>query len=520
MNTPFDAIVIGAGHNGLVCALDMARAGRRVLVLEAAAQVGGAAITRSFSPGFRVSACAHLLHALPQSILKDFALDTYGLQFAASGMPTHALTDFGPALRIGSNAITGSELTPEDTSHYGSFRQRMALFASVLHGVLGMTPPELTLNSWAERWTLLRLGLRVRLLGKTNMRELMRIGGMNAYDLLDDNFQSDSVKGALAFDATLGAEYGPRSPGTVLTWLYRLASEHGAGQLGLAQIKGGMGAFSDALASACKASGVEIRVNAGVERIIVGNDRIVGVELTSGETKLSRAVVSSAGMRTTFFKLLGTEYLDTGFVRRVNHFRARGLVAKLHLALKAKPVFRGVDDAALGGRLLISPSMDYLEQAFNPSKYKEIPQYPAMEVTLPSINDDSLAPKDQHVLSALLQFIPYDLGPDPQAVKAQLLENALATLERYSPGIRALVVSCELLTPADLEREFGLSGGHWHQGALSFDQFFVNRPLPMTQQYKSPVAGLFLCGAACHPGGNVMGYAGRNAARAVLAQGA
>jgi phytoene dehydrogenase-like protein len=520
MNQPLDAIVIGAGHNGLVCALDLARGGRRVVVLEAAAQVGGAASTRSFAPGFRVSACAHLLHALPQSVLNDYRLESNGLKFAARGMPTHALTDSGPALRIGTDAVTGNAALPEDANHYRFFRQRMALFAAVLHGVLGMTPPELTMKSWAERWSLLRLGLRIRLLGKTNMRELLRIGGMNAYDLLDDNFQGDTLKGALAFDATLGAEYGPRSPGTVLTWLYRLASEHGAGPLGLAQVKGGMGAFSDALASACKTSGVDIRVNAAVDRILVENDRVVGVQLAGGETIRARAVVSSAGMRTTFFKLLGTEHLDTGFVRRVNHFRARGLVAKLHIALKAKPVFRGIDDAALTGRLLISPSMDYLEQAFNPSKYKEIPQHPAMEITLPSINDDSLAPLGQHVLSALLQFVPYDLGPDPQAAKAQLLENALATLERYSPGIRELIVASELLTPADIEREFGLAGGHWHQGALSFDQFFVNRPLPMTQQYKSPVPGLFLCGAACHPGGNVMGYAGRNAARAVLAQGA
>jgi phytoene dehydrogenase-like protein len=520
MSKSFDAIVIGAGHNGLMCAMDLARAGKRVLVLEAAGQVGGAAITRSFAPGFQVSACAHLLHALPQSALQDYALEKHGLKFAARGMPTHALNESGPALRLGADTVSGEKLAAEDATHYGTFRQRMARFASVFHAVLGVTPPRLTLSSWAERWSMLRLGLRVRLLGKAQMRELLRIGGMNAYDLLDDNFQSEALKGALAFDATLGAEYGPRSPGTVLTWLYRLASEHGAGSLGLAQVAGGMGGFSEALAAACKAQGVEIRVNTAVQRIVVEGDRAVGVQTASGETILADAVVSGASLGTTFFKLLGTEHLDTGFVRRVKNFRAKGLVAKLHLALKAKPVFHGVDDAALAGRLLISPSMNYLELAFNPSKYKEIPAHPAMEISVPSINDATLAPAGQHVISALLQFVPYDLGSDPAAAKAQLLENALATLERYAPGIRSLVVASELLTPSDLEREFGLAGGHWHQGALGFDQFFVNRPLPLTQQYESPLPGLYLCGAACHPGGNVMGYAGRNAARAVLAKGA
>lgn len=519
MSNTFDAIVIGAGHNGLVCALDLARGGRRVLVLEAAAHVGGAAITRNFAPGFQVSACAHLLHALPQSILQDYGLEQHGLRFAARAMPTHALNATGAALRIGPEAISGDDLDAADAAHYGDFRQRMARYAGVFYRVLSVTPPRLSLSSWAERFDMLRLALRLRLLGKVQMRELLRIGGMNAYDLLDDNFQSQTLKGALAFDATLGAEYGPRSPGTVLTWLYRLAGEQGAGSLGLAQVAGGMGAFSEALAAACRAAGVEIQLGAPVDRILVEQDRACGVRLRNGETLFVSAVVSSADMRSTFFKLLGTEHLDTGFVRRVDHFRARGLVAKLHLALKGKPNFLGVDDAALCGRMLISPSMDYLELAFNPSKYREIPLHPAMEITLPTMNDRTLAPTGQHVLSALLQFVPYDLGPNPAAAKAQLLENTLATLERHAPGIRDLVLAAELLTPTDLEREFGLAGGHWHQGALSFDQFFVNRPVPKSQQYQSPVPGLYMCGAACHPGGSVMGFAGRNAARAVLTQG-
>lgn len=520
MSPAFDVIVIGAGHNGLVCALDLARAGRKVLVLESSAQVGGAAITRDFAPGFQVSACAHLLHALPQALVKDIGLEQHGLRFAATAMPTHALCETGPCLRIDGAAISGGTSLGADAAAYAGFRQRMGRYAAVFYGLLSVKPPRLSLQRWGERWDMLKVALRLRLLGTTSMRELLRIGGMNAYDLLDDNFESAALKGALAFDATLGAEYGPRSPGTVLTWLYRLAGEHGAGSSGLAQPLGGMGAFSQALAQACQAAGVEIRLRSPVARIVVENDHAIGVALTAGEVLRANTVVSSAALRTTFLKLLGAEHLDAGFVRRVDHFRAKGLVAKLHLALRDLPHFTGTSAVALRGRLLISPSMDYLEQAFNPSKYREIPQHPALEITLPSVNDPSLAPAGQHVLSALVQFVPYDLGPDPEGARAALLENTLSTLERYAPGIRALVIAAELLTPVDLEREFGLAGGHWHQGALAFDQFFVNRPVPQSHQYQTPLPGLFLCGAACHPGGGVMGFAGRNAARCVLSQGA
>ena len=519
MSARYDAIVIGAGHNGLCCALDLARAGRRVLVLESASQVGGAASTHSFAPGFQVSSCAHLLYGLPQSLVQEFNLQAHGLTFAATNMATHALNPDGSALRMDAPNAAGSELPPDDAAAYADFRVRMARYADVYATLFSSTPPRLSLKGWRERWDMLRLALRLRRLGKAPMRELLRIGGMNVYDLLDDNFQSPLLKGALAFDATLGADYGPRAPGTVLTWLYRLAGQQQAGSLGLAQPQGGMGAVADALASACAAAGVTLRMNAVVARITVHEDRASGVLLADGTALVAPVVLSSANLPSTYFGMLGVEHLDTGCVRRVRNFRARGLVAKLHLALRAQPTFQGLDDAALGGRLLISPSMNYLEQAFNPSKYREIPQHPALEITLPSINDSRLAPPGQHVLSALVQFVPYDLGPDPQAAKAQLLENIMATLEHYAPGIGDLVLASELLSPADLEQRFGLAGGHWHQGGLTFDQFFINRPVAHSHQYRSPVPGLYLCGAASHPGGGVSGWAGRNAARAVLQDG-
>ncbi len=513
----FDVIVIGAGHNGLVCAHDLAKAGKKVLVLEASARAGGAAITRPFAPGFRVSACAHLLFGLPDALVRDMQLERHGLKMAGKNLSTYALGDNGAVRRIDATQAIGTNLTAADARAYASLRQRLARYAKVVQSVLGMTPPKMTMESWGDRIALGKLALRLRMLGRQGMQELLRIAGMNAYDLLDDNLEDPLLKGALAFDATLGAEYGPRSPSTVLTWLLRLAAERGAGASGLCQPAGGMGALADAMVSSLKAAGGELRLGERVERVLVDHDQVIGVRLASGETIAAKVVVSSADPRSSFMKLIGPEHLDTGFVRRVDHHRSRGLVAKLHVALKGLPRFTGLDAGALGGRIVYCPSMDHLELAFNPSKYREIPERPALEITLPSVNDPSLAPAGQHVMSVLVQFVPYDLGPEPDAAHAILKANVLDTLERLAPGIRQQLVAVELLTPIDIEREFGLAGGHWHQGAMDFDQFFVNRPFPRAHQYSTPLPGYFLCGAGCHPGGGLMGHAGRNAARQVLA---
>jgi len=511
----FDAIVIGAGHNGLACAFDLAKAGRKVLVLETAARAGGAAVTREFTAGFKVSACAHLLFAFPGQLMRDMQLERHGLRMAGRDLPTFALADGGAVRRIDTTQASGPGLSPGDAAAYAALRERLARYAQVVHSVLGMTPPQLTMDTWDDRIAMGKLALRLRMLGRQGMQELLRIAGMNAYDLLDDNLDDALLKGALAFDATLGADYGPRSPGTVLTWLTRLAGEQGAG--GLQQPAGGMGALADAMVAALQSVGGELRLNQRVDRVLVEDDKVCGVRLASGETIAAKSVVSSADPRSSFMRLVGPQHLDTGFVRRVDHHRARGLVGKLHLALSGLPRFTGLDPSALAGRIVHSPSMDFLELAFNPSKYREVPENPALEITLPTLNDASLAPAGQHVMSVLVQFVPYDLGPERDAARQRLQQAVLATLERLAPGIGALVTASELLTPIDLEREFGLAGGHWHQGALDFDQFFINRPFPRAQQYRTPLDGFFLCGAGSHPGGGLMGHAGRNAAAQVLA---
>jgi phytoene dehydrogenase-like protein len=511
--TRYDCIVIGAGHNGLVCAATLARGGRSVLVLEAQSQIGGAALTREFAPGFQVSGCAHLVHLMRADLLRDLNLSSHGLTWAARSMPTTALAANGAAL------VVGEELAGADSAAYAEYSAQMRRYAQALVPLLSKVPPRLGTRDWHDLGALARLGWQIRRLGRRDMRELLRIGGMNVYDLLEEHFTGAALKGALGFDAVLGTNFGPRSPGTVLTLLYRLAAEAASGG-GLSQPKGGVGALCDALAKAATAAGVEIRTAAPVKNILVESDRAAGVLLESGERIAGATVISSADPKTTFLQLLGTPHLDTGFVRRVKHLRARGLAAKLHLALDRAPGFSGVTESSLRGRLLLAPSLGYLERAYNHAKYGEYSSAPAMEITVPTVNDASLAPPGKHVLSAIVQYAPYALKGTWLKERERFTELCIGTLERFAPGLSSSIVSAELLTPLDIEHEFRISGGHWHHGELAFDQFFMVRPVPGAAQHRTPLPGLFLCGAGCHPGGGVIGTAGRNAAQQVLAQAA
>jgi phytoene dehydrogenase-like protein len=511
----YDCVVIGAGHNGLICAALLAQAGRSVLVLEAGAQVGGAAITREFAPGYRVSAGAHLLHLMPADLLRTLKLESHGLQWAGQQLPTTALIAGAAALTL-SHAAAAQGLSAADAAAYSAYRERMRRFAAAIAPIFSRIPPRLGTNAWSDRLSLLRMAWQIRKLGRSDMRELLRIGGMNVYDLLEENFDSAALKGALGFDAVLGANFGPRSPGTVLTLLYRLAAESAAGNTGLSQPKGGMGALCDALAKAAAAAGAVIRTGSAVARILVEADRACGVVLESGERMGAKQVISNADPKTTFLKLLGTAHLDAGFVRRVSHIRSQGLAAKIHLALNRLPPFAAVAETALRGRLLLAPSLAHIEHAYNHAKYGEFSASPTMEITVPSINDGTLAPTGKHVLSAIVQYAPYALKQGWDNGRQHFLDTSLDALEALAPGLRRCIVAAEVVTPADMEKQFRSSGGHWHHGDLAFDQILMMRPVPGAAQYRTPLEGLFLCGAGCHPGGGVMGIAGRNAAEQVL----
>jgi len=515
---PYDAIVVGAGHNGLVCAAYLARGGRRVLVLEAAAHVGGAAVTREFAPGFRASACAHLLHLMPASLLSDLGLEQHGLKLAAERLPTVALAPDARHLAFGPGAPASLAPTAGDAMALEHWQRQLERFARALHPVLTETPPRLGTDSWREAYALLGIGWRLRRLGRRDLRELLRIGGMCVYDLLEERFSLPLLRGALALDAVLGTNYGPRSPGTVLSLLYRAAAS--AGTDALAIPAGGLGALSAALARAATAAGAEVRTNALVERILVHDDRAAGVVLASGEEIGATNVLSSADPKSTFLGLLGTEHLDAGFVRRVAQLRSRGLTAKLHLALERLPQFPGLSEADLRARLVVAPSADYIERAYNHAKYGEFSSAPALEVTIPTLCDAALAPPGKHVMSVIVQYAPYGLAAGWDGQRQAFTERIIATLEAYAPGLRAAIGATELLTPVDIEREFRITGGHWHHAELALDQLLMVRPVPGAAQYRTPVAGLYLCGAGAHPGGGVMGLAGRNAARQLIREAA
>ncbi|MGX5845784.1 phytoene desaturase family protein [Mesorhizobium sp. PL10] len=517
--TSFDAIVIGGGHNGLVAAATLAKAGRKVLVLEAAGDVGGAARTEEFAPGFRVSAIAHLLNRLHPDVVKTLELEKHGLQFSrADFAPSVALSRDGPALVLHGaygEVLTGS--TPSEQSAWKELRAQLMRYAGILKPFLSRRPPDLAGMSIKETAALGQAALSLKKLGKEDMRDFLRVLLMNVADLLDEQLADDRLKGLLAFDATLGSHLGPRSPTSLLGLYYRLAGETGGAAGAQMLPKGGMGAVVSAIRAAAEQAGVTIRAAAPAAKIIVEKGRAVGVALDSGEVLSARTIVSAINPATTMLDLVGPREIDTGFVRKVKNIRMKGDAAKLHLALDRPPRFSGVDAAGHKGRLVIAPSPDHVERAFNPSKYGEFSPEPVLEITLPSLADPSLAPAGACVLSAVVQYAPYALKEGWDAGKPKFLKAIMAQLETYAPGIGKSVVHTELLTPADIETRYRMPGGHWHHGELQADQMLMSRPVSGWSGYDTPVDGLFLAGAGSHPGGGVSGAPGLNAARRIIA---
>jgi phytoene dehydrogenase-like protein len=336
---------------------------------------------------------------------------------------------------------------------------------------------------------------------------------MNIFDELEERFENRLLKGALGLDAVLGTHLGPRSPNTILTYLYRLAGSHGT----LSMPTGGMGSVSDALAHTARNHGATIRTGMKVKRIVIENGRASGVETEGGEVFSSWLVVSNADPKTTIMELVKARNVETGFTHRVHHIRMQGNAAKLHLALDGLPDIAGVEKREYGDRFLVAPTENYVERAFNSAKYGETSPRPVFEITFPSFRDSTLAPAGKHVMSAIVQYAPYGLrkGWSDDSRKA-FADLCIDTLAEYMPGLRQRITATELLTPVDIEEQFHIHGGHWHHGELSLDQFLFTRPVGGAAQYAMPLDGLYLCGAGTHPGGGVSGAAGRNAARAIL----
>jgi phytoene dehydrogenase-like protein len=512
-NRTFDSIVIGGGLNGLAAAGVLARAGQSVCLLERAPHLGGMA-----APGASgAPRLAHLLYNLSPVVRRDLGLGARDWPFESVTLPTVALSEDGRhVVTQGASVRFADGGTHPDAAAFAALTERLTTYAALLRHLAEAAPPGgaapiLSSARLKEVLRLGRVGLGLRRLGKPEMRRFLQILLSNAYDLILDELPDGPLAGLLAADAVRGAAAGPRAPGTVFGLLYRMG--HGGGA---SLPMGGMTAVIDAFAGAVGRAGAVIETGTGVARILTDQDRVTGVITDRGETLNAARVLSSSGARITA-EMTGLAHFDIETSRRLRHIRARGTVAKINLTLSSLPAIPGLPDDLLAARLVIAPSATYVEEAFNPSKYREISPHPVIEALLPGQTDPAQRGAQGHALSLIVQYAPVDLaGGWDEAARAALLQTTLKTLTRYAPGLPDLVIGAEVIPPDQIEAETGAPGGHWHHAEMSLDQLLAQRPAIGIGRYQMGPSGLYLCGASAHPGGDLMGLAGRNAARAAL----
>ena len=511
------AVVIGAGHNGLTAAFYLAKAGIKPVVLEARDEVGGGAITGEIHPGFHCPVLTHEV-LLQQRVVREMDLERHGLERLRSSASVCALSPGGPPLLIDERSEQAQanirSFSAKDAAAYPAFRTALERTAAVLASTFEYTPPPIDKPGATDLWNLLKTARAFRALGKRDAHRLLRWGPMPIADLVDEWFEHDLLRATVAAPALTGAMLGPRSAGSSLMLLMREAHRQLAG--GPLRVKGGPGAATRALAAAARAAGAEIRTSTAVERIVV-RDNTVEAVIAGGQTFKTAAVVSGIDPKTTFLRLIEPAELSPDFASKVQNYRASGTVAKVNLALAALPNF-GCPSEALTGRIHIGPDLDYLERAFDHTKYGELSAQPWLELAIPSLLDSSLAPSGAHVASVYVHYAPRGLrSGDWTSARDTMLSAVFSVLERYSTDIRRQTVATQVLTPFDLERDYGLAGGHIFHGELALDQLFTMRPLLGHARYATPIRGLYLCGAGTHPGGFMTGGSGRLAANAVTA---
>jgi phytoene dehydrogenase-like protein len=519
-----DVIVIGGGVNGLVAAAYLAKAGRKVLLLEKKDNLGGIAVTEEFFPGYKFSSLVDGAGYLSPAIYADLKLPQYGLEIAPVDPIVYSLQPGGQNLLITQDVNATSEeiakFSTADAIAYPKFVELLGKVSAVVAGIMHITPPDLPEIGLRELIDLLPLQKPLRKIGRVDFAQVLRVMPMPIADLLNEWFESEVVKGAIAASALLNISLGPQEAGTGYTFLYNWAGSNNGFFRSSGNIIGGMGALSQALVKAAKKLGVEIRTNSPVEKIIIADRVSTGVQLDNGDQYSAKTVVSAADMNTTFMNLIDPYYLDQTFVTHLMNIKYRGTTARVHFVLTELPGFLGVNGDTqnlLSGHIQISPTITYLQKAYDPVKYGRFSEDPYLDIFIPTISDPSLNSDGSHLMAVTVKYIPYHLRDgDWESLREDLAQLVIKKITDHAPGFEKLIKHQKVITPLDLERDYDLPEGNYTHGEMTLDQFMWMRPIPGFGQYRSPIQNLYLCSAATHPGGGITGINGKNAAREIL----
>ena len=521
--TKYDVIVIGGGHNGLTNAAYLARAGKKVLVLERRHVLGGAAVTEEVFPGFKFSVCSYVVSLLRPEIIRDLDLPRHGLEILPLDGTFTPMPNGDYLWRVNDHGKTHREIARHskvDAEAYDEFGKAMQAMCRFVKPILSMVPPDPATLNPRELMKMLFLGRRFQGLTSDDKYNQVQLMTMSAIDFLDQWFETDVLKATMSASGIIGTFLGVRSPGTAYVLLHHYMGEIDGAFRSWGFARGGTGAISNAIADAAREAGAEIRTQAPIAKILVKGNRAYGVVLQNGDEILGDVISSSVDPRLTFIKFLEENQLPGEFLDEVKRYKFRGSSGKVNIALDGLPDFKSLPGpgAHLRGAISISPSVEYMERAYDDAKYGNFSRRPYIDMVIPSLTDPSVAPPGKHVMSCFVQYAPYKLRPglnwDEQ--REAFGNNVIDTIAEYAPNIKNLIINKQVLTPLDLERDFGLSEGNIFQGELSLEQLFFLRPVPGYAAFRTPIKNLYMCGSATHPGGGIMGAPGRLAALEIL----
>src|SRR6478672_1627869 len=521
-NSKYDVIVIGGGHNGLVNAAYLAQKGKKVVVLERRHVLGGAAVTEEVFPGFKFSVCSYVVSLLRPEIIRDLDLPRHGLEILPLDGTFTPMPNGDYLWRVNDHGKTHREIARHskvDAEAYDEFGKAMQAMCRFVKPILSMVPPDPATLNPRELMKMLFLGRRFQGLTSDDKYNQVQLMTMSAIDFLDQWFETDVLKATMSASGIIGTFLGVRSPGTAYVLLHHYMGEIDGAFRSWGFARGGTGAISNAIPSAARELGVEIRTEAPVARVLMNNGQARGVVLDNGDEIRCDVVSSSLDPRLTFMKMVGREHLPSDFVEDVNRYKFRGSSGKVNLALSGLPDFTCLpgEGRHLRGAISISPGVEYMERAYDDAKYGRYSRRPYIDMVIPTLTDPSVAPPGKHVMSCFVQYAPYHLKEGIWDEQREAFGDAvIETISEYAPNLRSIMLHRQVLTPLDIEREFGLTEGNIFQGELTLEQLFFLRPAPGWAQYRTPIRGLYMCGSATHPGGGIMGAPGLNAAMRIL----